>query len=191
MRKLASRWLWVACWMLCTSMAVAQTAPSSKPSTSTATVTAPPKPSVAGTTVTASTSANKTATASLSPLRVGEIYRWTDSKGRVQYGQSVPEEYRANARKVDTRGNIVSSRVPASISPAPQPEPGNAAPMPRQPITEREKCEAAWKQYNEAQACFAQYRQGTVGGAGRRSGSNVSPEALEKCPVLTEPAACR
>lgn len=161
------------------SSAVGQTAPSSRPNTTSA---ATPTPSVSSPTSTTATRRANT----------GEIYRWTDANGKVQYGADVPEDRKSTARKVDTRGNVVSSRVPASIGSAPQqPVADNEAPLVRQPLTEREKCEAAWKAYNDSQACFAQYRQGTVRGAGKRSGSNMSQEALENCQSLPEPAACR
>jgi hypothetical protein len=183
--------LLTAAAMLGACAALAQTASSAKPITRT----------VVGMTVTAVTptpsqSASTQTTATKKPSNTGEIYRWTDSKGRVQYGADVPEDRRSTARKVDTRGNIVSSRVPASIATPPSaqaPAAPNApaASKPPQLMSERERCEAAWKQYNEAQACFAQYRRGSVAGQGSKAGSSVAPEAFEKCPLLTEPAACR
>ncbi len=121
----------------------------------------------------------------------GEIYRWIDKNGKVQYSADVPEDRRATAKKVDTRSNIVSSRVPASIQGAPAPEPSQASSAVRKPVTEREKCEAAWQVYRAAEACFAQYRQSTAGGAGNKAGSRVSSEAQQTCPALIEPAACR
>lgn len=146
---------------------------------------------------TPSTSASTTTTTTKKPANTGEIFRWIDSKGKVQYSSEVPEDRRSTARKVDTRTNIVSSRVPASIQGEPQPPPqpqsalGEAAPAARQPITERDKCEAAWQAYRAAEQCFAQYRQSTAGGVGNKAGSKVSAEAQEKCPSLTEPQTCR
>jgi Domain of unknown function (DUF4124) len=164
---------------LWTGGAMAQTAPSNRPNTASA---ATPTPSVSSPTSTTATRRANT----------GEIYRWIDANGKVQYGADVPEDRKSTARKIDTRGNVVSSRVPASIGSAPQqPAADNEAPIVRQPVTEREKCEAAWKAYNDSQACFAQFRQGTVRGAGNRAGSNVSQEALGNCQSLPEPAACR
>lgn len=138
-----------------------------------------------------------TATVAKKPANTGEIFRWVDKNGKVQYSADVPEDRRATARKVDTRSNIVSSRIPASIQGAPQPIPDRgAAPdagaaNARQPITARDKCEAAWQAYRSAELCFAQYRQSTAAGAGSRAGSRVSTEAQATCPALTEPAACR
>jgi hypothetical protein len=175
---------WGAVLMACVwaNGAAAQTASSSRANTASA---ATPTPSVSSPTSTTSTTATR-------KTNTGEIYRWIDANGKVQYGADVPEDRKSTARKVDTRGNVVSSRVPASIGSAPQqPAADNAAPVARQPVTEREKCEAAWKAYNDSQACFAQYRQGTVSGAGNRSGSNLSPDALQNCQSLPEPAACR
>jgi hypothetical protein len=142
-------------------------------------------------TFTPSISTSTQTTATKKPSNTGEIYRWTDSQGRVQYGADVPEDRKSTARKLDTRANIVSSRVPARIYPVPQPEPSETAPTAKKPSTEREKCETAWQQYNESQSCFAQYRQGTIAGSGKKAGSNLSPEAQENCKSLPEPAPCR
>jgi hypothetical protein len=162
--------------------ALAQTAtttmPSSKSTTSTSATAATPTASVSSSTKTTATR----------KVNTGEIYRWVDSQGRVQYGADVPEDRKATARKVDTRSNIVSSRVPASLGGAPLPAPSDAAPTPRQPITEREKCEAAWQKYNESVACFSQNRQGING---KKAGTGVSAEAQEKCQDIAQPAACR
>jgi hypothetical protein len=171
--------------------AAAQTTSSAKPTTRTVidmTVTA--------VTPTPSRSASTQTTATKKQSNTGEIYRWIDSQGRVQYGADVPEDRRSTARKVDTRGNIVSSRVPASIASPPSAQApavpaAPAASKPPQLISERERCEAAWKQYNEAQACFAQYRRGSAAGQGNKAGSSVAPEAFDKCPSLLEPEACR
>ncbi len=140
---------------------------------------------------TPSTSTVASTTATKKPANTGEIYRWVDSKGKVQYSADVPEDRRSTARKVDTRGNIVSSRVPTSISGAPQVAPATDAPVTRQPVTEREKCEAAWKKFNEASSCFANARQGTVRGRGNNAGGNISGQTQEQCQSLTEPAPCR
>ncbi len=195
MLRAARRLLLAAGFWLCTGMALAQTAPSTQPITKTsASASASRNTSLTAAAPTASTSSPTQTTATSRPKNTGEIFRWVDSQGRVQYGADVPEERRATARKIDTKGNIVSSRVPERFIPQPpliSAESSLALPQGRQPITEREKCEAVWAQYNEAQACFAQYRQGTTRGAGKKSGSNVAPEALEACQSLPEPAACR
>jgi hypothetical protein len=149
----------------------AQTATSSRPTPTT--------------TVSTSTSTSTNTTATKKPTNTGEIYRWVDQNGKVQYGSDVPEDRRSTARKVDTKGNVVSSRVPAPA------QSGTEPPVARKPVTEREKCEAAWQEYRAAQACFAENRQGTVRGAGKKSGSNVSEGAAEQCPNVVEPQACR
>jgi hypothetical protein len=167
--------------LICQSIAIAQTATTPNLPATTA---AKPTPSVS--TSTATTPAKK-------PTNTGEIFRWVDKNGKVQYSVDVPEDRRATARKVDTRSNIVSSQVPASISgaAAPNPTPDDAQPTARQSTTEREKCEVAWQQYNAAQACFARFRQGTAAGSGSRGGANVSSAAQDNCKNLPEPAACR
>jgi hypothetical protein len=166
--------------LLCAGAVLAQTAPSIQPSKTTTTTTITPAPSA---------SSNTTTTATRK-VNTGEIFRWVDKSGKVQYSADVPEDRKSTARKVDTRSNIVSSRVPASISGAPQntPAPSDGAPAMRQPTTERERCEAAWQRYNEAVACFSQNRQGING---KRAGSSISAQAQETCQALPEPAACR
>jgi hypothetical protein len=174
MLKLAHAWLVML--LIGQSVAFAQTSTIAKPT-----------PSISIVTSTATTT-----TATKKPASTGEIYRWMDKSGKVQYDSSVPEDSRATAKKVDTRSNIVSSRVPTRITPETSDRPTkDAPPTARQPVSEREKCEAAWSKYNESVACFAKYRQGTATGSGNRSGVNLSPEAQEKCQALTEPAACR
>lgn len=140
---------------------------------------------------TPSTSIATSTTATKKPANSGEIYRWVDKNGKVQYSTDVPEDRRSTARIVDTRSNIVSSRVPASISGAPQAAPASNAPVTRQPVTEREKCEAAWKKFNEASSCFTNARQGTVRGRGNNAGGNIAGQTQEQCQSLTEPAPCR
>lgn len=130
-------------------------------------------------------------TATQKSLQSGEIYRWVDSQGKIQYSADVPEDRRSTARKIDTRSNIVSSRVPARNIAEPQPAPTQELPVAQKPISERQKCDIAWRQYEASQACFAKYRQGTVAGAGKKSGSNLSAEAFEQCQAMDEPAACR
>jgi hypothetical protein len=188
MLKTARRPMLAAALCCCASFSGAQTTPNIKPA-------AKPSAPVIPMAVVPTTPAKGSATATVNPLNSGIIYRWTDRQGRAQYGPVVPEEFKATARKIDTRTNIVSSRVPASIGSAlPGPElldePAGTSKA-KIPATERDRCEAAWQQYNEAQACFAKYRQSTAGGAGKRAGSNISEEALKNCQSLTEPAPCR
>jgi Domain of unknown function (DUF4124) len=163
---------------------------------------------------TPSLSVSTSTTATKRSANTGEIFRWVDKNGKVHYSSDVPEDHKSTARKVDTRGNIVSSRVPASIAAAPAPAPAQDA-VARQPITEREKCEAAWQEYRASQDCYAGFRRGlttkpgsasgTGSGAGSGSGtgsgsaatgpkrarSGVSPEAESQCKSVTEPAPCR
>ncbi len=132
-----------------------------------------------------------TSTTATRKARSNDIYRWVDSKGKVQYSADVPDDRLSTARKVDTRSNIISSRVPARISGAPPPSSPDGTPIARTPVTEREKCEAAWKKYNEAVACFANARQGTVRGRANKAGGNVAGSEESQCQSITEPAPCR
>ncbi len=182
MRKLA---IWIASLLLTASSAavLAQT-PSTAPAAAPA--TSAPKP-------TPSSSTSTTTTATKKPNTSGAIYRWTDAQGRVQYGAEVPEQYQAKSRKVDSSINIVKTPAPASIgqpppAPAPAPQSASSQPTARKPVTEREKCEAAWQEYQASQECFNQFRRG-IAGPGR--GTGLTPEAQRQCKDVTEPAACR
>lgn len=172
-------------WIGLQGLALAQTGTAAKPTPSVSiTITS----GSASTSITPITATN---TPTKKPASKGEIYRWVDKNGKVQYSADVPEDRLSTARRVDTRSNIVSSRVPASIQGAPNVAPTTNSPGVRIPVSEREKCEAAWQAYRAAEACFAQYRQSTAGGAGNKAGSRVSEEAQQKCPALIEPASCR
>ena len=142
-------------------------------------------------TVAPSVSASGSATTAQKTANTGEIFRWIDSKGKVQYSTDVPEDRRSTAKKIDTRGNVVSSQVPVTVQGEPQNRqpsvatPAAVASNARQPITERERCEAAWQAYRAAEQCFAQYRGAS------RAGSRISEDAQKNCQPLPEPAACR
>ena len=38
-----------------------------------------------------------------SPLYAGDIYRWVDENGRIQFSDVVPEKYKKSAKKIDSR----------------------------------------------------------------------------------------
>jgi hypothetical protein len=186
MPKYVSWWV-----MACLSHAFAFAQPSAMPKPVPA-ITTPAQSNITSTTPSTATSTATSTAATRKNANSGEIFRWVDSKGKVQYSAEVPEDRLSTARRVDTRSNIVSSRVPASIAVSPpNPPPAETTASARAPVTEREKCEAAWKKYNEAVACFAQARQGTVRGRGGSGGGNVAAAEAAQCQSLAEPAPCR
>ncbi len=123
-----------------------------------------------------------------------EIYRWTDDKGEVHFGDAVPESAKASASKVDTSNATISDAErnagearlererkdiarpergagPAAANPAQTPPPGGR----------RSDCAAQWRAYNDSMACFDAYRM--TSGAMR-------PEAFEKCESIVQPEPC-
>jgi hypothetical protein len=50
------------------------------------------------------------------PAQAGDIYRWTDEQGVVNYGDSVPDRYKRIARKIDTGADIVATPGAASAA---------------------------------------------------------------------------
>ena len=123
-----------------------------------------------------------------------EIYRWTDDKGVVHFGDVVPESAKASASKVDTSSSTISDAEhnagearlerarkdidrtergakPTVVSPARTPPPGSS----------RTDCAAQWRAYNDSMACFDAYRM--TSGAMR-------PEAFEKCESIAQPEPC-
>jgi hypothetical protein len=130
-----------------------------------------------------------------------DIYKWVDDKGRVQYGQSVPEKYKKNAKLVakdepqptDAQRQEAEARAakdkadaealaaqkartePANSEPRPRPAPATAAASTGDKASQ---CEAEKKRYRESEACFAPYRTPT--GA-------IQPEGFQRCVAVKEP----
>ncbi len=196
----------VVCWamaiLLFSSTAVSQTPSVDTSTTTTATATVPKpfsnfiptltrKPSNTPNMTPSASASGSATTATHKTANTGDIFRWIDSKGKVQYSTDVPEDRRSTAKKIDTRSNVVSSQVPVTVQGEPQyrrpsvAPPAAAASTARQPITEQERCEAAWQAYRAAEQCFAQYRSAS------RAGSRISEDALQNCQTLPEPRACR
>lgn len=123
----------------------------------------------------------------------GEIYRWTDEKGQVHYGDAVPGAYQGVAKPVELNNVEVSDeerqaaairlqeeknllqRNAESVQPAAAPQP---SPSPSEPGS----CEEQWRKYDESWACFNPYR--TAYGA-------VKAEAFKHCTAIPAPSCIR
>jgi hypothetical protein len=165
-----------------------------------ATLSAQAQPaSASAPTVAASAPRSATATTATKALSPHIIYRWTDANGRVQYSQQVPEDRQHTARTLDGRKiNVVQREKgsPPRMSdiPAPPAQPENAVtnsakptgPSPSAPgLSARQRCEAAWREYEASVACFAQNRQPLRGGR-----SAPSDQANAQCREVPQPARC-
>jgi hypothetical protein len=126
-----------------------------------------------------------------------DIYKWVDDKGRIQYGQSVPEKYKKSAKIVakddvqptdaqrqeaEARAAKDKADADALAAQKAQAEPAKSEPRPR-PATaaagdKASQCEAEKRRYRESEACFAPYRTPT--GA-------IQPEGFQRCVAVKEP----
>jgi hypothetical protein len=131
-----------------------------------------------------------------------QVYKWTDDKGRVHYGDEVPDDKKGKAKPIDTsKGDITpaqrregearaeKNKAAAKAEPARPVVAGSlgATRKPEAPASApeqdpKEKCRDAWRQYNESAACFDSYR--VIGGG-------LKAEAYQRCTEVTRPvAAC-
>ena len=122
-----------------------------------------------------------------------EIYRWTDDKGEVHFGDAVPESAKASASKVDTSSSTISdaehsageARLERARKEIDRPErgarPAAVSPARTPPGSSRTDCAAQWRAYNDSMACFDAFRM--TSGAMR-------PEAFEKCESMVQPEPC-
>jgi len=124
----------------------------------------------------------------------GEIYRWTDDKGQIHYGDKVPGAFQGAAKPVEVNGAAVSDEerqaaqarlarekkqlqenADSGRTATPQAAP---PPAPREAAT----CEEQWARYDASWACFNPYR--TAYGA-------VKAEAYQHCTQIEAPACTR
>ncbi|WP_291010072.1 DUF4124 domain-containing protein [Hydrogenophaga sp.] len=138
----------------------------------------------------------------LAGVQAGDIYRWVDDQGRTHWSDVVPEKYRNNATRVDTRQYELTpeqqreaaeraARERAHAPELPEP-PAMAAPTPAAPqapapsvvkrpveqVTESTDCATWWRLYRESQECFGPFH--TVGGG-------LKPEAFDHCNEIPSP----
>jgi len=130
-----------------------------------------------------------------------DIFRWVDENGKIHFGDSVPEQYKQKAKKLDSKGAEVTSsqrqeaearlaREKAraeSIRKAREAQSdeaqAGAAPTPSvSPAADNANaCEEQLKKYLDSQTCFAPYV--TKDGM-------VRPEAFQHCTVVNQPRGC-
>ena len=59
--------------------------------------------------------------------QAGDIYRWTDEQGRVNYGDAVPDRYKRTAKRVEIGVAAVEPQVAApAVNDKPQAAPPSA-----------------------------------------------------------------
>jgi hypothetical protein len=136
----------------------------------------------------------------LSPY-AADIYRWVDESGRTQFGDTVPEKYKASARKLANppeptaqqrsegadraakdksaaaRSGDKAAPGKAALDKAAGAQPGKAAPV--QARASPEECATQQRLYRESQECFAPYRQ---------ANGSVKAEAFKSCTVVADPS---
>jgi hypothetical protein len=103
-----------------------------------------------------------------SPLHAADIYIWTDSDGRKQISDVVPEKDRVRAKKVE---------APAPSAAAG----GTAAPIepPVAPAPVASDCQTRWQRYLDSRECLAFYEYA-------QRGLQADPRA--SCAVVAAPA---
>jgi hypothetical protein len=129
-----------------------------------------------------------------------DIYRWVDETGRTQFGDTVPERYKASARKLDNppeptpkQRSDAAARVDsdksaasrnaggksgpakAGVKPAPAAAPAVAAAQ-KAPDSE---CARQQQLYRASQECFAPYRQ---------ANGSIKAEAYKVCTEVVDPS---
>ncbi|MBT9613479.1 MAG: DUF4124 domain-containing protein [Burkholderiales bacterium] len=127
-----------------------------------------------------------------------DMFKWVDEKGRIHYGESVPEQYKRSATHFEEKGaepiDAKSQKAAASLAK------DSAAPAkskvrrqaksnkphsksPALPVSSGSQdkgssCEAEKRKYRESEACFAPYRNATGG---------IKAEAFKHCVEVKEP----
>ena len=142
--------------------------------------------------------------------RAGDVFKWVDENGKVHYGDTVPEKYRKESKKVDSSGPeataaqrreaeariakekarldaLEKSRDATADTPQSGPAPAPVAQA-------KDECEEQMKKYLESMACFDKYRNAPtstlVGGFRISSGGGVKPEAFQHCKEVPQPRGC-
>lgn len=127
-----------------------------------------------------------------------DTYKWVDENGRTNFGDTVPEKYKARSEKVEIKENVVPANKTQSLPKAEeesgtqtenpkenlkqeQPKVLEMAPpkdLPTSQLKSNEDCEAQMQKYKESQECFAPYR--TVRGG-------IKEEGVNRCTVVQQP----
>ena len=129
------------------------------------------------------------------PALAADVYQWVDRNGATHYGEVVPAEYKASARRVETGGEPTPEQrqdaearalrdqeaarrmeEERKAQPTSPPVPVTAASKPAPP--NETACEREWRLFAESNECFAPYMM--ANGA-------ISPEAFKKCTEVKAP----
>jgi hypothetical protein len=128
-----------------------------------------------------------------------EIVRWVDERGVVHYSdvnpaksKTVPQEVQIRGRpateleKQEIEARLQKYRDLLRTQPDAAPAAGEMAivPAPQPAAADKDKpgCEAQWKKYLGALACFDRYANGN---------GSVRPEAFRNCAVVSQPEYCK
>lgn len=118
-----------------------------------------------------------------------EIYRWTDEKGKVHFGDK-PNVPPGEAKRIDTSGANLSDSQRREAELRAMRDRNEATRDLRKPVqtsvtgktqTAREKCEEEWRRYNEAQACFNRGGRNANGSLKGSVGNCVEVRQPERC----------
>lgn len=116
-----------------------------------------------------------------------EIYRWTDDKGKVHFGDK-PNVPPGEVKRVDTGSATVTpaQRREAEMRAARERNEafkdvrsGSQTKLDPRGDSKKAKCEEEWRRFNEASACFNAYRVAN----GLRAGA-------ANCPDVKQPEPC-
>lgn len=136
-------------------------------------------------------------------LWAADIYRWVDRDGRTQLSDTVPDEYKKSATRIDSRqfelsdaqrreaearaaheklqaaeaAKLAARTKADSVAGPLAPASGTTAES-GQPAGNASDCATLQRLYKESTECFAPYR--TAKGA-------TKAEAFDKCPVAVDP----
>jgi hypothetical protein len=127
----------------------------------------------------------------------GDVYKWTDDKGQIHYGDSIPERYAQKSKEVKLQGLDLSTaqRREAEARPARERADGlsisvreekangtssRSLSLPESPRArgDESKCRAEMRKYLESDACFARYRLANGG---------IKQEAYRYCTEVLQP----
>lgn len=118
-----------------------------------------------------------------------EIYRWTDEKGKVHFGDK-PNVPPGEVKRIDTSGANLSESQRREAELRAMRDRNEATRDLRKPVqgstasktqTAKEKCEEEWRRYNEAQACFNRGGRNANGSLKGGVGNCVEVKQPERC----------
>lgn len=123
----------------------------------------------------------------------GESYKWTDEKGKVHYGNTIPAEYKQKAEKVPVIVPPLSEKQTKELrerekagaeaevkrrEEQQKPSPTVLNPPPDEQAKREPTCAEQWQAYDASGKCFDPYR--VVGGG-------IKAEAFKHCTEMKRP----